>query len=321
MQTSAPGKLILSGEHAVVYGCPALVMAVNRHAVADVAPLPEATISLSAPDILGTDTRPLHALPSLRDTLDARHQSFIEGHLGIQSVVPDSRDLIFYTAAHLHHINPLSTGFSIRLTTDLPVGCGMGSSAAIIAATASALAQANGHPLHSDQLFHITQHVERLQHGRPSGVDAYIVTHGGFARFQNGQATPLDIQPAPFQLALTGVPASATGECVDHVRRTHGGDSALWTAFTETTEAFAAALVATSPQAINTAIRRNHALLCRIGVVPTPVQDFIAAIEQAGGSAKICGAGAVRGPAAGIVLIQASQDMAALCRQHGYRRL
>ena len=50
-------------------------------------------------------------------------------------------------------------------------------------------------------------------------------------------------------------------------------------------------------------IQKNHALLCQIGVVPDAIQEMIDAIEKLGAAAKICGAGALSGNAAGLLWI------------------
>jgi len=52
--------------------------------------------------------------------------------------------------------------------------------------------------------------------------------------------------------------------------------------------------------------------------VPVPVQEFIAGIENAGGAAKISGAGAIAGTAAGMVLVFSYEPPAELCRLHNY---
>jgi mevalonate kinase len=66
------------------------------------------------------------------------------------------------------------------------------------------------------------------------------------------------------------------------------------------------------------AIRGNHRLLRRIGVVPDRVSDFIAAVENRGGAAKICGAGAAGGEAGGVVLVTGIRPPADLCEAFGY---
>jgi mevalonate kinase len=65
-------------------------------------------------------------------------------------------------------------------------------------------------------------------------------------------------------------------------------------------------------------IRENHRLLCRIGVVPQKVQQFVSEVEAAGGAAKVCGAGSVRGDSGGAVLVLADFMPAALAEKYGY---
>jgi mevalonate kinase len=66
-------------------------------------------------------------------------------------------------------------------------------------------------------------------------------------------------------------------------------------------------------------MRENHRLLCRIGVVPQKVQQFVADVETAGGAAKICGAGAVRGQNGGVVLVMADFMPTTLASKYGYK--
>ena len=63
------------------------------------------------------------------------------------------------------------------------------------------------------------------------------------------------------------------------------------------------ALYARTENELVCAIRDNHRLLSRIGVVPTGVARWIETVEAAGGGAKICGAGSVRGSGAGMVWV------------------
>jgi len=82
-----------------------------------------------------------------------------------------------------------------------------------------------------------------------------------------------------------------------------------------------AALAANDRRDIRDAVRENHKLLTKIGVVPEKVQSFIREVEAAGHAAKICGAGAVAGENGGMVLVFANQQPDALCQKYGYTPL
>lgn len=317
----APGKLILSGEHAVVYGCPALVMAVNQMVTATITTCPEAELHVQAPTIVGESRQPIAKLRELAAQLDARHAAFMAGNRPIQSILNESMELVQYAVARVLSMFPEALpahGLHIELTSDLPVGCGMGSSAALAAAVIAGSAIAWNQPVSPETVYDWTWATERLQHGRPSGVDPYITVHGGIVQFLSGTAEKVPAPDFPVHMALTGTPAATTGESVDWVRTHHANNPALWESFRQVTTDMTHALVATNWKIVATHIRANHRLLCSLGVVPMRVQSFITDLETAGFSAKVCGAGSSAGDAAGIVWIIGDGDPTPVIEAHGY---
>lgn len=320
MNASAPGKLILSGEHAVVHGRPALVMAVDRQAQASLNTDDSGQCTLSAPNLLGTDSLPLSALPALKRKLDHRHEQFLEGALPIRKVLTEDIELAFYAMALLldYYDKEPPPGLAVAMTSTLPLGSGMGSSAAVIAALLCGTSALLGIPLDRDTLFQWTWEVERLQHGHPSGVDPFIVVHGGLVRFQHGEAEALRPPRTACSLVLTSAPESSTGECVAAVSKAFPATAPIWERFGQTTDEMADALTRGMDKALQQAIRTNHRLLCQIGVVPDTVQTFIRHVEEHGGAAKICGAGSIRGNGAGVVWVTGDVPVAELCAAFGY---
>jgi mevalonate kinase len=90
--------------------------------------------------------------------------------------------------------------------------------------------------------------------------------------------------------------------------------------FAAVTEAMDQGLVENHFINVQKAVAANHALLCRIGVVPPTVQSFIENIVARGGAAKICGAGSIVGEKGGVVLvvIQDVTALAELCARYHY---
>ena len=110
---------------------------------------------------------------------------------------------------------------------------------------------------------------------------------------------------------------ATTGECVVDVKTKFERDL-IWNDFEAVTLALEKAVRANKLEDVQQAIRENHKLLTRIGVVPAKVQQFIGEIEAQGGAAKICGAGSVLGDAAGMVLVLAEKAPADLCQRYGF---
>ncbi len=319
MKAVAPGKLILSGEHAVVYGKPAIAMAIDRSAVFEVTPQAGDRISFDLPGEHDEDSFTLLALHDLKRRVENKYREFLQGQIGIGYVLSAPADLFRFAFIHtldgLHR--KLDSGLVMKLRSSIPVGCGMGSSAATVLSEIRAL----GHYLRVDfkpeWYYEYSLEAEKLQHGKPSGVDSYISLHGGCARFQNGAASSISLPRMNMYMVQTGIPESTTGECVMEVERKFR-NSAIWNEFEDVTNAFEEAIRANDGRKIQWLVRENNRLLAAIGVVPETVQRFIAEIEQVGASAKVCGAGSVVGEKGGIVLVFADRQPTALCAKYGY---
>jgi len=321
MKAIAPGKLILSGEHAVVYDKPALVMAVDRCAESVIVPGGAGDeVSFELKDLQQTESFTLRALRDLRQRVARNYRLFLEGKLSIREVLYKPVELFqfaFITILDGLHLK-VANGLKIQLHSNIPIGCGMGSSAATVLSVIRAI----GHYFRVDfrpewyQAYSLE--AENLQHGHASGVDTYISMHGGCARFRQGQADQLPLPRMPMHLVHTGIPETTTGECVSYVRERFE-HSAIWNEFEAVTNAMEKALRENNLESIQGAIRENQRLLSHIGVVPARVQAFVADIERDGAAAKVCGAGAVGGDKGGMVLVCAEKAPVETCRKHGYQ--
>jgi mevalonate kinase len=201
---SAPGKIILFGEHAVVYGRPAIAAPVTQvHADVEVTDSHQPGIWIDAPDIslhteLGTlpDSHPLSVL--IIGTFKA---------VGITYKLP----------------------LTIHIHSTIPVASGLGSGAAVSVAIARALSTHLGLPLTDDQVSQLAYGTEALYHGTPSGIDNTVVTYGCPVYFVKGQTIETLRVGAPFTIVIgdTGVPAP-TKESVGDVRKLWERDITYW---------------------------------------------------------------------------------------------
>ena len=314
----APGKVILSGEHSVVYGAPALVAAVELYTNVWFEPIHLSTgLQTAFADLSQGQLYPLTLLKTFKRTLDERFDRFVRGDLAVQNILQRPDDLAVYTMSALLQMLPVPGGMAphklpvpgrLHSTSDLPLGAGMGSSAAVIAATIVLYEHLLNHHQSSSERFEQVRFCERLQHGKGSAIDAAAVTYGGINRVQNGKISAPDtavmadrLKDGGWYWVLGGIPTASTGECVSSVRQNYGSDQVLWRAFEDCTNALQSALEnGGSPKE---GLRENHRLLRRLGVIPMAALAFVAAIEQVGGAAKISGAGSVHGAHAGVLLV------------------
>jgi mevalonate kinase len=313
-----PAKLILSGEHAVVKGKPALLMAIPYFVNTSISAHAKPGVSLSGQHKSWED------LINIEIQLQHRYQSFVDNKIAITQVLQSPEELCWFSIIHiLFHTHKIDyhSGIKITLETQIPIGCGMGSSAAVIISLMQCINRYYQLNLSATTLYQYALNAENLQHGRSSGADIKTIIEGGILLFQRHQTIPLTSKLFPFTIIHSGKPTSSTGECVARVNISFPAEHVIWNEFERCTKALVEALEKQSITDVKNAIRENHRLLKEIGVVPEKISRFIEKIEQQGGAAKICGAGSVSGDGAGVVMVIHDQDLTAVCEQFSYASL
>ncbi|WP_415903115.1 mevalonate kinase [Neptuniibacter sp. QD29_5] len=306
MKAIAPGKLILSGEHSVVYGAPAIAMAVTSTVTASYTPTESPKLSISS-DAFGGFSKNIATFKFFSEQLDQRFNLFLQRKLAVSDVLTSPSDLLFYTLSQLG----FDRAGQISIASDIPAGAGMGSSAAVIAALLKLAEAFSQQELNKQEFFKLVRYCERLQHGCGSAIDAAATTFGGVAKVQNDHVTLLpEYIGDNWFIWNSGTPKSSTGETVSAVRESFEF-STIWQHFEQVTQGFEQILPSTDDQQKLALIQENQRLLQQIGIVPQAVADVIQCIELMGGSAKVCGAGSSSGDAGGLVLIYAPKGNAA----------
>lgn len=197
ISASAPGKTILFGEHAVVYGRPAIAAPVNQvRARAFVSANPRGVpgeVLVQAPDV---------GLEAYLDELAENHP------LG---------QVIRATLATLR-LKRLPA-CSVRISSTIPIAAGLGSGAAVSVAIIRAVANFAGSPLPDETVSTLAYQVDQLYHGTPSGIDNTVITYARPVYFVRGQPVQMLRLPEPFTIVIgdTGV-QSPTSAAVGDVR-------------------------------------------------------------------------------------------------------
>jgi mevalonate kinase len=270
--SSAPGKIILFGEHAVVYGRPALAVPVTQvHADVDVSDGSRTGIWIHAPDV----------------NLHAELTSLPSDHPVAAAI------RIVFSRLSISPFPPLE----IKITSTIPVASGLGSGAAVTVALLRALSSFIFHPLSLEEVNFLAYEIEKLYHGTPSGIDNTVVTYARPVYFVRGQPIETFKVGAPFTLVIadTGIPAP-TKESVGDVRKLWEADKPRWErVFDEIGEIVQNAKEKIENgewQSLGALMDANHALLQRL-TVSSPELDHLTEIARQSGAdgAKLSGGG------------------------------
>ena len=270
--SSAPGKIILFGEHAVVYGRPALAVPVTQvQATATVSENSRGGVWIEAPNI---------NLSSAISQLASEHP--------LVAVI----NSVFTTLGIARP--PACT---VYLQSTIPVASGLGSGAAVSVAILRALSAYLGRPLTDAQVNGLAFQAEKLYHGTPSGIDNTVVTYARPVYFVKGQPIKTFRVGASFTLVIgdTGISAP-TKESVGALRSLREADPTRWEKiFSQVGEIVwdaRQAIERGDTPALGELMDANHALLQEMTVSCTELDTLTEAARKAGAlGAKLSGSG------------------------------
>ncbi|HON35937.1 MAG TPA: mevalonate kinase [Methanothrix sp.] len=270
---SAPGKIILFGEHAVVSGTAALGGAADLRARATVEDLPGRVLIET-------------------DDLSLQGFSFDPGSGQISSA--SAAYATRYVSAAVRELE--ARDVRIRIESDIPPAAGMGSSASIVVAAVAAL---NGHlglGLSEREIAQLSYRIERgVQKGRGSPMDTALATYGGYQRIADGNQ-PLDLPPLEVMVGYTRVPHD-TFSLVERVQllkeRYPDLVEPIFQAMGAITERAVPLVREMNLDELGGLMDINHGLLEALGVSSRELSELVYAARGAGGAlgAKLTGAG------------------------------
>jgi mevalonate kinase len=270
VSASAPGKVILFGEHAVVYDRPAIAVPVTQ--VRATAEIRARTGNLQ---ITATDL----------------------GHTFLLDDAPPNDPLATAVRLTLEQLQASPPAATILVRSTIPIASGLGSGAAVSVAIIRALASYLGARLSNEIISDLAFRVEKIHHGTPSGIDNNVVTFCRPVYFRRGRPVQTFQIETPFQLLIadTGI-LSPTKVTVGDVRRGRqvrpAHYEALFDQIGQVVERARAAIESGQVDRLGALMMRNQALLEQLNVSSPRLETLSQAALAAGAEgAKLSGAG------------------------------
>ena len=272
---TAPGKIILFGEHAVVYGRPAVAVPVSQvqaKAIVTAEPRrPPGSVHIQAPSVrLDAELNELSADHPL-----AKPIRLLLAELGIDR----------------------PPACSLRITSTIPLAAGLGSGAAVSVAILRALSAFLGHPLPDERVSALAFEVEKIHHGTPSGIDNTVITYARPVFFVRGQPGESFRVGAPFTIAIgdSGVPsptAIAVGDLRCAWQAAPMRYEPIFDRIGEIAQAARKSIELGRPQELGPLMDENHALLYEMGLSSAGLDRLVSAARESGAlGAKLSGGG------------------------------
>jgi len=272
IESSAPGKIILFGEHAVVYERAAIAVPVTQvRASVTIEPAPAGSgLTLVAFD-LGKSVR--------------------------LATAPDDNPLTTTARLALTYLSAPEPDCTLTIRSTIPIASGMGSGAAVSTALVRGLVNFLGHSLDPAEVSALVFEVEKIHHGTPSGIDNTVVAYEQPIYFVRGRPVERLAVGESFTLLIadTGTP-SPTRKIVGQVRRAWQREparyDALFDQISDIADEARRAIESGNVDALGPLMDDNHEMLIELGVSSPQLNDLVETARLAGAmGAKLSGAG------------------------------
>jgi mevalonate kinase len=270
---SAPGKIILFGEHAVVSGITALGGAIDLRARVAVKDLP-GHVLIKADDLV----------------LKGFSFDIFSGQLASPQVAYATR----YVSAVIKEFD--ARNIQIEIKSDLPLAAGLGSSAAVVVATVAALSRHLGFELSLKDIAATSYRLEKeVQHGLASPTDTALAAFGGYLRISK-EISSLDLPSIDMVVGYTGVPHETKSEVekVQILKRDYPDlVDPIFRAIGSISERAVSLIREQKIAQLGQMMNINHGLLEALGVSSRELGELVYAARGAGGAlgSKLTGAG------------------------------
>jgi len=320
---SAPSKVILHGEHAVVYGKTAVAASLDLRTRMTIKPhLTHVVVNF--PDVGLSDCWTVEQLKELfkhrptdkiEDEVDMVYLDKIHDFLGTDQSNLRMASVICFLYLYSVMVSPDIITMEIHVESEIPLGAGLGSSAALSVCLSAGLTGVlhQVKSLEKNIFNHLSNSAkkdvcrlaflsEKILHGTPSGIDNSVSTYGGLCKFSDGVLTPLPTTTTLSILLVNTNVERNTKDLVNKVRLKYDSHPKIIKPVLESidgvSEAFLALLenmgtgnsTATYHE-MEELIDYNQALLQSLGVSHSALQDICNTVRQFGMHGKLTGAG------------------------------
>lgn len=277
VKASAPGKAILFGEHAVVYGKPAIAMAINKRACVEVLEGNNNKINVNIRDL------------GIKGCIDFDN--------GIIMSDSPKKGILKYILESIKKVHD-GSGMDINLDVNIPIGGGLGSSAAVAVATIAAVSAYNELDLKEEEIAKYAHEVELGVQKSASPLDTTISTYGGLIYLEANaeDIMQLDIDyDIPVVIGYTDTRGD-TGKLVEAVRIKRDVYPEIINPVIDSieiiTEEAKEAILNNDKKRIGELMNINHGLLDALGVNTKELSNMVYTARNAGAcGSKITGAG------------------------------
>ncbi|WP_436932086.1 mevalonate kinase [Halosimplex halobium] len=283
---SAPGKLYLFGEHAVVYGEPAVAAAIDRRATVTVEARDDDHLRVDSEDLTLDGFTVEYGRAAEEDPDVDVSESLIEAATGyVDAAVEQARDAADAPEA----------GFDVTIESEIPLGAGLSSSAAVTVAAIYAATRELGVELTPGEVAERAYRVEyEVQEGNASRTDTFCSATGGAVRVEGEDRESLDAPELPLVVGFDGG-AGDTGALVAGVRDlkdTYDFAADTVDVVGDLARRGEEVLLDGDLEELGDLMDFNHGLLSALGVSSRSLDAMVWAARDAGAlGAKLTGAG------------------------------